>query len=495
VLLPTLSLELQTAVRIAYGILMLLTLAAAAPHAKRYFRSERWGGYAESSAWTDAIQNPFMGPVVLVTWGAAAIGLVAGRRVLAASVVNLACCYYFFIRMRWRSVTRGMGAPGFIAFWLGAAVCLLELTTRHAIAVRGLVLLTLQIDFALIMVSAGLYKLVAGYRHSSGMELGMVNPEWGYWPSFWRTWRPSHPLFRFLDEMAWATEVAGGVLMLVPATRLVGSLAILLSFVFIATQIRLGFLCEMVIVCCLLFFGGTAGERALLTWLPSIHGAAADPGAQWPGLAAAVTVFCWMYIVALPIVRTGMFYNQLRHRSLPRLLQQALDAYANTFGLILWRVFTADVVNFFIRVWQPSGAGAPRRLISEYPRTGPSRFSQVAECIAITSVFTTLKYYPSNRPLFVERLLRYARTIPREPSQPLIFEWVDITTENDRFAFVPITEFTVDLDARAATETARTTVSSRDRQPAFSPVHEAVRPGSYAPLNPDPSTKRRAPTT
>ena len=79
---------------------------------------------------------------------ASALGLVVGHGRVAAAGVNLLLCYYFFIRMRWRGVLRGMGAPGFIAFWLGAAVLLLELTSRHAPALHGLALLTVQVDFA-----------------------------------------------------------------------------------------------------------------------------------------------------------------------------------------------------------------------------------------------------------------------------------------------------------------------------------------------------------
>ena len=82
-----------------------------------------------------------------------------------------------------------------------------------------------------------------------------------------------------------------------------------------------------------------------------------------------------------------MLYNQLKHRSWPAPVQRALDAYANAFGLILWRVFTADVVNFFVRVWEVGATG--RRQITNYSGRGWSRFAQVAECIVITSVFTT----------------------------------------------------------------------------------------------------------
>lgn len=479
---PTLSPDIQAFVRAAYGVLMLLTLGAALPHARRYFRSEKWGGYAQSSPAVDAIQNPIVGSVLLACWIAAAVALVLGRAVVLAATVNLVVCYYFFVRMRWRSVTRGMGAPGFIAFWLGAAVWLLELTARHAPDLRALVLLTLQVDFGGIMLSAGLYKLSAGYRRNHGMELGMVNPEWGYWPGFWKNWQPTHPLFRFLNEMAWSTEVVCGLLMLIPATRMLGGLGMLLSFIFIATQIRLGFLCEMVMVCCVLFFGvGSVPEQWLLSVVPAAAPLAA--GAPLPAWAhTAITVFCWGYIALLPLVRVGMFYNQLQHRSFPAPLQRALDRYANTFGLILWRVFTADVVNFFVRVWEAPRNGGARQLVSDFRRTGPWRFSQVAECIALTSVFTTVKYYPSNRGLFVERLLRYARTIPHAADARLVFEWVNVVARPERFEYVPIAEYLVEPAAATVTDVVLNDTDSVSRIPSVSPVHEGARPGSYAPL-------------
>ena len=469
-LYPTLGDGLQTFVRSAYGVLLLLTLAAALPQARRYFQSERWGGYAASSTWVDAVQNPYVGPPLLALWFASALCLVFGWFVLVAAGVNLLLCHYFFIRMRWRGVLRGMGAPGFIAFWLGAAVFVLELTSRHAPDLRGLALLTMQVDFACIMISAGLYKLLSGYRTGLGMQLGMVNPVWGYWPAFWRTWRPSHPLFRFLNEMAWSTELFAGALMLFPPTRMIGALAILGSFVFIATQIRLGFLCEMVILCCLLF---VPGSHAALT-----------VGTPLPGVAhTALATFFWGYMLLLPIVRAGMFYNQLAHRRLSAPIQWALDRYANLTGLIIWRVFTADIVNFFIRVWVQPAVGGVRRPVSDYEGfTGTSRFRQVAECIAITSVFTTLRYYPSRRDMFTERLLRYARTIPHEPDARLVFEWVAVVSRADRFEFVPVAEYTANLAQNRVDEVVLNDIVSVDAPASASPVHEGATPGSYAPL-------------
>jgi len=172
-------------------------------------------------------------------WLTSALLLTLGVATVWAAAVNLALSYYFFIWMRWRGVLRGMGAPGFMTWWLGVAVFLLELTLHHAPLVRPLALLVLQADFALIIFSSGLYKLSAGYLRNHGMELGMANPQWGYWHRFWSRWSPRHPLFFFLNQNAWSVQMIAAVLMLWPATRFIGAMMIVGSFAFIATQIRL----------------------------------------------------------------------------------------------------------------------------------------------------------------------------------------------------------------------------------------------------------------
>ena len=57
---------------------------------------------------------------------------------------------------------------------------------------------------------------------------------------------------------------------------------------------------------------------------------------------------------------------------------------------------------------------------------GGLRFSHVAESIAVTSVFSTLKYYATNQRLFDQRLLRYARTLPGGPDDVLVFEYMSL---------------------------------------------------------------------
>jgi hypothetical protein len=109
------------------------------------------------------------------------------------------------------------------------------------------------------------------------------------------------------------------------------------------------------------------------------------------------------------------------------------------------------------------------------------RYRHVAEAITVTTLFTTLKYYPGNSALFTGRLLRYARTIPRRPDSALVFRYIGVVKRVDRFDYVPAAEYIVDV--------ARGTVEERvidDSIPtrasiASSPIHEAAHPGSYAP--------------
>jgi hypothetical protein len=481
---PTLSPDTQAFIRVAYGALMLGTLLWALPNWRRFFVSERWGGYAESSREIDLIQNPIGSTLVGLIWFSSLTLLTLGYWTTIAALINLIFCYYFFVRMRWKGILRGMGAPGFMSYWLAAVVFLLEYALHHRPSLTPLVLLVAQADFAFIMLSAGIYKFTAGYARNNGMEGGMVNPQWGYWWWIYQKLSPRQALFRFLNQMAWSLEVIAGVLMLLPPTRFIGALLMLGSFVFIATHIRLALLCEMVIVCCLLFFyPGSYGDQLISFVMPAVSVPAVVPLPNF--LDKLIEIFLWVYLILLPFAHAGVSYNFYWRKSLPAAIQRVLEAYTNIFGVIIWRVFSADHTNFFLRVYErPRNASKGERAIVS--RTGISngslRYNHVAESIVLTTLFTTLKYYPSNNKIFQERLLRYARTVKHAPGSLLDFDYVSIKKAPDRFEFVTVATYTVDADAG--------TIDENQVDPGFSvratlsgsPVHEGVKPGSYVPL-------------
>jgi hypothetical protein len=467
-MLPELSPAVQALVRVSYGALLLATLLLALPNWKRFFVSEKWGGYAESTPSIDPLQNPAASRIVLAVWLACGGLIAAGRCTVWASAINLLLCHHFFVSSRWKSLSRGLGAPGYMCYWLGAAVFLLELASAAAPSTRSLVVLLLQIDFAMIMLSAGVSKVASGYVRNDGMELGMANPMWGYaWR--WSSGLPTeHIVLKTLNHLGWSLELAAAALMLVPlpASRLAGGALIFLSFAFVATQIRLGPLCPMVMACCLLFVSGSyavpsGGEKALV--------------------ASALAAFAWTYLVLRPLVTAGLFYNLYGKKALPRPFQAVLDRLANFFGIILWRVFTADLINFYVEIFQRSRTNGAETLVSRYDDPTDFRFNNVCEAIVVTTVFTTLKYYSSNPGLFKERLLRYVRTISCPEDRLLVFRYISIVKRDGRFVHLPVTDYEVDPKAGSIVERSLSGIVDVRAKSAFSPLHEAASPGSYAP--------------
>ncbi|HEY8188901.1 MAG TPA: hypothetical protein VIF64_22730 [Pyrinomonadaceae bacterium] len=484
-LYPQLSVDAQSLFRTVYGVLLLGHLILLLPHSRRFFMSERWRGYAQSSWDVDILQNPAAQPFVMTVWFFCAGLLLWGRWTVAAALINLFLCRYFFVHMRWKGVLRGMGAPGFMTYWLSAAVFLLEYTLHYAPQVRPLTLLVLQVDFALIMLSAGVYKCTAGFPRNHGMELGLVNPEWGYWWRFYKDLSPNHFLIKTLNHLAWTTEVVAAILMLIPPTRFIGALLIIFSFFFIATHIRLALLCHMVMLCGVLFFFPDSYGDQFASWLMNASVPAVNTdGTVLTIVNQALTIALWAYLFLLPLSYVGIYYNFFARKALPQPLQRILEAYTNFFGIIMWRVFTIDLINFFPNIYDQPRGGGERRLITRYGwRAGSVRFSHVGESITLTCLFTTLKYYPSNHGLFIERLLRYARTVPCPADSVLVFEYVGIDKTDTRFEFVTVSEYVVDVAAATVTEHVLNPHVNVYAAHAASPLHEGARPGSYVPLS------------
>ncbi len=101
--------------------------------------------------------------------------------------------------------------------------------------------------------------------------------------------------------------------------------------------------------------------------------------------------------------------------------------------------------------------------------------------ICLTSLFTTLKYYPSNDAMFRERLLRYARTLPRGAGERPRLRVRQRRQAAMRFDWVPVGEYRVDVDAATVEERLVSTSPSRRAPRTRSRRCTTVAvPGSYA---------------
>ena len=481
----SLSWSVQALLRIGFALCTLGMLALSAPNAHRFFGTAGRSGYADDEPWLRRLLSPLGRVMVLASWTAAACWLLVDRHTVMAALICLVWSRLFFIALRWKSLSRGMGAPGFMLYWLSALIFFLEWTRFYDPngTLRPMAILVFKVDFAVIMLCAGQYKVFSGYPQNNGMERGMVNPWWG---RLWRLYRrvpPGSPIFRTLNHLGYLGELVAGVLMLYPPTAEFGGLFLAASFVFIFVHIRLGFLCHTVFVSCFLFCAPGGWVDSLLPTATTLSSAS-----QVPLIVSFVNGFLYamlaLYLVLLPFAKLGLYYNFYAKKRWPDAIQKFQDRWTTMWGLIIWRVFTIDNTNFFVNIYTEDPQTGRRTLYSKpgsFDLGTGWRFIHVCEFVCLVSIFTTIKYFPSNSPLFVNKLWRYARSVPRPEGHRLVFEWVDIKKTEERFEEVASREFLLDFETLEVTDTNLEDGSSQTDQLRFSQLVEGGQVGSYAP--------------
>ena len=422
--------------------------------------------------------------VVLVAWSLAALSLITGIFAFAGTLVLLVLFRHYYVANRWKNLFRGGGAPGFMSHF--AVLHLLSFQLAAALDPTGslsiVALVVFSVDLGAIMLDSGTYKLLSGYVHSEGMEYGLANPMWGYWFRYFRRIDPRHVLLRAQDLLAAGGEIVMGIAMIVFPLRGLGAVICMASFVYLLPLIRLGRLAVLMAVLPIPLL-----PHLELPAMPAIG----LPVASAPGLPAqAMAIVLLTYLAILPAVKIVQYLNLFQRRAFPAPIQQWLTRYWNAVPIIMWRVFTPDVTNFFIRIHARDAAGRERTVLSEdgiyaYRRVGPwqraARFLHVTESIVLTTVFTTLKYFPSRRDLFEERLVDYARSLDLPDATSVRFEYVAIRKSGDALAYDPVVEFEVDLATGAVRERRLDPSFDYSQAARFSRIRESTGFGSYLP--------------
>ena len=461
-----------------YSCVWFLEMALPLPFANRYFRSENFKGYQDSYR-RKKLDNVIWLWFKLTTWALITLCINFDRFRLFALILLVVANHNQFVRQRWKSLARGFGAPGFMLYWCSCALLLLEISD-HVDRNAGVILsFVIVIDFATIMITAGIYKIGAGYRKGTGIEYGMVNPQWSYFSEQLRhiPIKIRSYVFRLLNESSWLLEIFGGALLVFHKSRWLGAILIALIFASLIPIIRLGFLCLTVLLCVLIV--SQLDEGPISSWRALIR-AFGDNGST---VASKTVIFSVAaYVVMMLFVRGVQLINIFRHRQVQRRSQSIADRIANFFGIILWRVFTPDVTAFWIRVEiveSPNDSdtlGAPRIIISNW---GKGRFFLVSEAITLTSIFTLPRYFPHNRELFENRLRRYANSLGVSMDAVVRFVYVEIDKQGYEFVDLETAFFDVCLNSGLITSKIQD-LSLISKPFKNSPVRAGIKLGSYA---------------
>jgi hypothetical protein len=383
--------------------------------------------YVGPSFHTDSpLRSPARVWALAVVWGVAASALMLGIAPFVAACTLALLFRYQHVRLRYTSLARGAGAVGYmpwlvatyIAAWEGAA-----LVAGRPSALHHAVEVAFTLEMAFILLCAGTAKALHGYVHGPGVELALANPFWSRAARWVQAHPPSHGVRLLLNRVGVGAEVLAGMLLLVPhaTVRAVGALLVGCVFGWVALTLRLAGLPWLMLLIALRFLPPDAVEPVA-------------PVVQWPEVVlTGFTAAVWGWIALLVTLRLAVWALFYRPSVRNTAVGRQIDRLAARVPVFVWRVFTADITNFFVRLsWQPAAPDAPRVVLFDETsrRAGDprGRWAHCGEFVALSSVFSKAKYFGRDSATFHEFLRRYARSLqpPCEREGTLHATWVAI---------------------------------------------------------------------
>lgn len=307
--------------------------------------------------------------------------------------VNTILLYKITILHRHTSNLRGMGAPGNFLYILNLAnltFALGSLFNKDTVLMLARIFV---IEIGIIFLISGIYKYHSGYRSDRGIQIGLYNPMWNVFSFFWKKIPPNHPINLTLNWIGLWGEVIAGALLISVIGNTLGAIIIFVLFIGIGILVRLGTLAPTIII--LVF----ADKLAVL--YDTNKNLTSDYYISGESLIAIGLLILFLNIIAY-IVMNYNFYAQKSIK--PACFQDAVNGYLKFSGLVLWRVFTADLTAIYIEIRNSE------KIVSQWRGRTLSRWNCVLESIALVSVFTSLKYSPTEE-LFMHRLSSYLKTL------------------------------------------------------------------------------------
>ena len=461
----------------------LLDLAAYLPYAKVCLGPGYWKG--------TFLERPLTRYAVYAVWVISCLSLLLGVYPLVGALILFPLFRRIYIKGRWNTLFRGGGAPGFMSHYVMLYITAFELARwfdAHGTLTHALYTM-FRVDFGVVLLCSGTYKTLSGYIRGEGMEYGLANPLWSYFWRFFKGLSPKNFFLQAQDRIAALSQVLMGLLLalspLYAPLGWAGGVMCAGTFFYLMFTVRLGRLAPLMMSVALPYFPSFGldpmGALGLARDFPPVVAPSA--------LIFALSGLCWAYLLVLPFVKVMQYLNLFLTRSYPEPFQSLFTRYQNWVPIIMWRVFTPDVTNFFIRIRRLDPiSGAVTNLGDEdsgysyVTRSGllwKLRFLHVTESIAVTTVFTTLKYFKSKRELFERKLLEYARTLG---DGVIEFEYVAIQKGPSSFEFLPVARFRADTTSGNITEEKLVPGYDYSAPATYSHIKDTKGHGTYVPV-------------
>lgn len=303
-----------------------------------------------------------------------------------------------FIRDRFKSISRGLGAPGYFSFFTILSISILEFANSieffnntFYLNIYTVFISIVYAEFGFTFLSAGLFKLIDSKENSLSFAMGMMNPMWSKIHSQFQIIRKFEVPINYLGPI---NQLIGGGLILsgVFALQTIGLIIIVLTFLFITPLCKLAWLCPSISILSLYLLSNLATFNLINLYI------------------------FYLFIMLRGILFAQLFIEYFSNNSLQlHFFSRVINKYRKLMGVIIWKVFTYDIVKYV----------APAPGYSSYSDKGNfsndpafdiinfnSYHSNVYHAIAISSFLSSQKYIDNIS--FNQRLNQYLNILKLE---------------------------------------------------------------------------------
>jgi len=426
-----------------FSIIVILDLILMAPFFNRYIGRE----YNPKSIFKNRLFTSLIFGLILVSGISIFLNLYSTLGALSLLIVYR----YIHIDQRFNSLSRGAGAVGYMpyhcAFFIFTVETFYSFGAAHLV---GSFYSIYIIEVAVIYICAGLSKGLAGYTKGNGFEIALVNPFWSNFFLLFKRIRPDSSFFKIQNYFGFMTEIACGILLLFPETRIIGAILIVLIFGYILLVLNLGLL-PLLMICSSVLFLPDLGISFQNTYSNELK--------IWDlELIPLLLIGLFkLYVTLVILVKVYLYFKVFGKNkwkiNKPIAFLEKLALYVPIF---IWRVFTADVTNVFVRItkmnkqkeviWDENVKSnlSFANLVKNY------RFYHVSEMVVLTTIFNQLKYPKAGIEEVKERLSRYVKSLSSRllENDVLCFELVKVESRDSGFKFQPIMKLMVNCNGK-----------------------------------------------
>jgi len=355
------------------------------------------------------VQNRITASLLFLLWFLSSLSLIIIENPFLTAILLTIVFRFYYIESRTTNLFRGGGAVGILPAVIVTYIALIE--TAIFIELNWIncqfILLIMIFQIGIFMLDSSFNKMSSGYFRNQGFQFTVYNPFWTFWANF-KTLRliPSS-FWRLINIFLPITQCLIASLLLFPNFQQYGVLLLSMGFVILTFIVRLGSLTILLSSLFVLYFDGIAPSYQLINFNELMM-----------RIEPEVMIMAFLYLFIILFGQILVWLNYYKNIFLPVPLQKAVNFINSHLPILVWRVFTPDVVNLHCLVFEVDKIGS-RRLLNKknfttdfgYNFFHKLRFFNVAESCVLSSIFNSVKYDRNNFSSTVDKIKRYCHTI------------------------------------------------------------------------------------